>query len=77
MIKLDFIRILYTVTTMCFECTKKEATESGYPQLWERNSDYKRFWIFPNNKVEEIKDITEENDDLQDNPYLLFEDNIV
>ena len=43
----------------------------------ERNSDNKRFWIFPNNKVEEIEDITEENDDLQDNPYLLFEDNIV
>ena len=71
------VRLNGWVTTMCFECVKKEATESGYPQLWERNSDNKRFWIFPNDKVEEIEDITEENDNLQDNPYLLFEDNIV
>ena len=45
------------VTTMCLDCAKKEATESNSAQLWEENSTDKRFWIFPDEKVDEIEAI--------------------
>ena len=45
------------ITTMCLDCAKKEATESNSAQLWEENSTDKRFWIFPDEKVDEIEAI--------------------
>lgn len=53
------------ITTMCLDCVKEEATKRDTPQLWEEHSTEKRFWIFPYNRVEEIEEISEENDDLE------------
>ena len=45
------------ITTMCLDCVKKEAKEKDCPQLWERNSNNKRYWIMEDGKVEEIEAI--------------------
>ena len=43
-------------TTMCLECLKKEVKEGKYPQRWERNSDNKMFWVYPDGTMEETKE---------------------
>jgi hypothetical protein len=57
------------ITRMCLNCVKKEAAEKDCPQLWERKTDNKRFWVFPNQNVEEIDDFSD-CEEIEDNPYL-------
>lgn len=52
------------MTKMCLDCVKKEAVNQNYPQLWERHSDNKRFWIFPNGSVEGIEQIEDEENEI-------------
>lgn len=42
------------ISTMCLECLKKEVKEQGYPQLWNRNSDNKTYWINPDDTIKEL-----------------------
>ena len=51
------------ITTMCLDCVKKEANEKNYPQLWERNSNDKRYWIMEDGKVDEIENIGDKEDE--------------
>lgn len=41
------------LTTMCLECVKKEAEHRNHPQVWERNSDNKKYDVFPNGEIKE------------------------
>lgn len=42
------------VTTMCLDCCKQEAKDTGCSQRWVRHSDNKEFWINPDGSMEEI-----------------------
>ena len=53
------------VCKMCLDCVKKEAANQNYPQLWERYSDNKRFWIFPSGSVEKIEQIEENEENME------------
>lgn len=53
------------MTKMCIECVKKEAVKENHPQLWEKQTDNKRYWVFPNGNVEEIEQIEENDNDME------------
>lgn len=57
------VRLNGWVTTMCLDCAKKEAKEKDCPQLWERNSNNKKYWIMEDGKVEEIENIDDKEDE--------------
>ena len=57
------VRLNGWVTTMCLDCAKKEAKEKNCPQLWERNSNNKKYWIMEDGKVEEIENIDDKEDE--------------
>lgn len=53
------------LTTMCIDCIKEIVKKNGYPQSWRENETGKLFMVYPDGKMNEIKEEDKDNENTE------------